>query len=122
MLYIHFLERVIEEGIAAAKQDYTRANQEEMLKGAIEGFEACREKKPSELAVLLMQARKERERSRDDSHWRLRCKELEIEWVSNVVSAALMNQKEPVIIAPTARGVMQAAKILGETNDNLVKH
>ena len=48
-----------------------------------------------------------------ERYWRVRCFALEVEWTCNVVSAALVNQGlGEAIVPPTARGVMQAARIL----------
>jgi hypothetical protein len=53
MNYHEFLERVVDEGIAAAKAYYTRPEQKQKLDGSIAGFEACRGKTPPELKELL---------------------------------------------------------------------
>ena len=47
-----------------------------------------------------------------EDYWRVRCREAEIEWVCNVVSAMLVNEKKSPIIPPTARGTITAGKIL----------
>jgi hypothetical protein len=115
MTYLEFLSRVIDEGIAAAQHDY--AKDERKRSGSIAGFETCRNKTPDELKLLMESASvATRDAYHNDDrkdYWWYRCYELEVEWVCNVVSAMLMNQKLPVIITPTCRGVMQAAKILG---------
>jgi hypothetical protein len=116
-----FLDRVIDDGIAAARADYREGPK---LEGSVEGFEDCRGKGPTELRDLLAEARQETVKARRaigdesdqalvDAYWRIRCRELEIEWVCNVASAALMNQGLRVIVPPTARGVMKAAEIVG---------
>jgi hypothetical protein len=119
------LARVIDDGIAAARRDYTKPRQKAMLEGSIEGFEACRACDFELLPDLLIRARnetlaahrlsQEQEESPPDvdAYWRVRCYELEVEWVCNVVSAVLVNQGEQPIITPTARGVMKAAEIVG---------
>jgi len=116
--YATLLERVVDDGIAAARADYTREHQKPMLEGSVAGFEACREKSPPELAALLLDARTEtgaRRRAEQDpeNYWWARCFDLEVEWVCNVMSAALMNSGQPVIVPPTMRGVKKAAEILG---------
>jgi len=114
MNFHDFLSRVIDEGIAAASESYAAPEEKEMLEGALAGFEACRKKNTAELAALLAQARKAcRDGFGQVGHWRRRCYEAEIEWVCNVVSAALVNVDQPPIIPPTARGMMKAASILG---------
>jgi len=47
------------------------------------------------------------------AYWHQRCKELEIEWVANCISAALVNQGERPLIPPTARALMHISTILG---------
>jgi len=111
--YATFLERIINEGIEAAKESYKK----DALKrdGAIEGFEACRGLEPKQLLELLGDARamtQEAFNDQSDDYWRIRCREAEIEWVCNVVSAMLHNQGIKPIVPPTARGMMKAASIL----------
>lgn len=122
MTYEEFLERVISEGIAAAKTDYAAPAQRMKLQGSVEGFEACRGQKPEGIAGLLKEAGKRTEEAKRRLHleeisagqyWRTRCREAEIEWVANVVSATLVANKLTPIIVPTARGCMHAARILG---------
>lgn len=122
MNFASFLDRVIEDGIAAARTDYSRPEQKSKLEGSIEGFEACRGKDPAALALLAARAAKDTELARMHLHedeistgeyWKKRCREAEIEWVVNVVSAALHNAGLPPITAFTARSVMAAARILG---------
>lgn len=121
MDFASFLDRVIEDGIAAARADYSRPEQKAKLDGSIEGFEACRGKDPAALALLASQAAKDTELARRRLHedeistgdyWKKRCREAEIEWVLNVASA-LHNAGLPPICAFTVRGVMAAARILG---------
>ena len=122
MDYQQFLERVVNDGIEAVRKDYSRPEQEPKLRGSIQGFEDCRGKSPIEIGELIKQAsrrtfeasiRVHEDEISDGEYWVVRCRELEIEWVANVVSAMLMNQGLPVIIAPTARGAMKAAEIVG---------
>lgn len=54
MNYNDFLNRIIDDGITAAKRDYE--NSPDKLKGAVAGFEACRGKSPPELFELLREA------------------------------------------------------------------
>jgi hypothetical protein len=122
MRFEEFLERVIDDGIEAAKADYTEPAQASKLDGSIAGFEACRGKDMLGLGLLLKEAHeKTREAFRDvhegridsDVYWFNQCYELEVEWVCNCASACLANQGLPVIVPPTCRGVMKAAEILG---------
>lgn len=117
MEYETYLDKVINDGIAAARVDY--AERPAMLKGAVAGFEACRGLQPSALAALLKDRNQQtRAAFRDESlsrdqYWETRCFEAEVEWVCNCVSAVLMNQNLPMIVNPTARGMMKAAAVVG---------
>lgn len=109
-----FLFFIIEDGIEAARHDYAR----DVMKrnGAIAGFEACRSLSPAELAALLLKAHdKTREKylQQAQDYWFWRCREAEIEWVCNVVSAVFYHQGLPVIVPPTLNAVIKAAEILG---------
>lgn len=110
------LEEIIRQGIEAVKQDYEENT--DQYNGSIAGFEACQNKSPEELLSLLNKSREDTQKAFrrypiTEGYWFIRCFELEVEWVCNVLSAILMNNNYPVIIMPTYRGVMQAAKIIG---------
>jgi hypothetical protein len=114
MEYEAFLTKVIDDGIAAATKSY--ASRPDKLKGAVAGFEACRGKSPEQLKSELETAGKATEMARicrANNYWEVRCFEAEVEWVCNVVSAAMASQNAPTIVSPTARGVMKAADVLG---------
>lgn len=117
--YQGFLHRVIEDGIAATKADYNRPDEAHKLLGSLAGFEACRDKSPEELFSVLKEAQEQSEQSfrlreEPDTYWFKRCYTLEVEWVCNVVSAALTNIGITIILPPpTALGVLKAAEILG---------
>lgn len=116
MPYKRFLYRVIGDGIKAAKADYTAPGDKEKLDGSLLGFRQCRGKNPKKLAKLLASSRAKEKKAlvqEQENRMFLACRALEIEWVCNCVSAALLNQGLPAIINPTARGVMKAAEILG---------
>lgn len=117
MNYDDFLRATIELGIDAARRDYTRPEQAEKLRGSLAGFEACRGKWPGQLNQLYDRTEAEasaRLDTEDYLYWR--CRHLEVEWVCNVVSAMLVNQGlPPTRVAPTARGVMTADKVLRES-------
>ena len=117
MNYSDFLNRVIDEGIEAARADYTKPEQKEMLEGSLKGFEACRGKDIKELLALLIKAQADTQRAFREQvadYWRVRCREGEIEWVCNVMSAALSNTGLEPIVPVTARGMMRAAEILAD--------
>lgn len=116
MRYHEFLALIIEDGIEAVRQDYVRPDQNQKRDGSIKGFEECRRLDPIRLAALLSEAHattncKYREQAMD--YWYWRCRETEIAWVCNVVSASLINQGLPPISDCTARGMIRAAEILG---------
>ena len=121
--YVEFLERAVNEGILAARRDYARREERAKLEGSIAGFEACRRKTPAELALLLEESGRKTEEARIrfhlgeisiDEYWGIRCKEAEIEWISNVVSVVLVRDGHPPITPPTVRAAMTAAAILEE--------
>lgn len=124
MTYDEFLTRVIDEGIAAARADYTKPEDKARLEGSVEGFEACRGKHPIDLQKLMWDARQKTQTAfhrvheteiTDENYWSIRCREAEIEWTCNVVSAMLMNEKMAPLdpLMPTARAVMKCAEIVG---------
>lgn len=118
-IFATFLEKVINDGIAAAKKDYAAPSQASKLHGSVAGFEACRGKLPLELRALLTEAttsmedyRREHQRE-PETYWFKLCYELEITWVCNVVSAMMYNQGFTPITEVTGRGLLKAAEILG---------
>ncbi len=114
MEYDRLLTRVVDEGIEAARKSYARSP--DKLKGAVDGFEFCRGKDTDGLRTALEHARTATKAARickADNYWEVRCFEAEVEWVCNVISAALENQGLPVIMRPTVRGFMKAASIIG---------
>jgi hypothetical protein len=118
MNYNEFLTRVIDEGIEAAKTDYTEESDKQRLEGSIAGFEACRDKNPEELVRVWKKASDDVNNAFGDNerkYWWFRCFQLEVEWVCNVVSAMLLNEGRRPLLAwlPTANGGMKAASILG---------
>lgn len=118
MQYYEFLALIIEDGIEAVRLDYPRPDQNQKRDGSIKGFEECRNRDPLQLATLrseahVMTSTKYSEQATD--YWYWRCRELEIEWVCNVVSGSLISQGLPPIGICTARGVLKAAEILGSS-------
>lgn len=116
MEYLTFLDKVIETGMEAARADYAKPDDRHKLRGALDGFEACRGKSPPEIAVLLGEARAQELKAYGDDldrYWELVCRAREIEWVANVLSALLMSSGQDVIVQPTCRGVLHAHRLLG---------
>jgi hypothetical protein len=118
-----FIMRVVQDGIEGAKNDPGISRHPKRLAGSIAGFEACLGKNLAELAKLLEDANRDcvlpegghaGNEDVTESYWEKRYYAIQIEWVCNCVSAALMSQKDvPLIVNPTARGAMNAARILG---------
>jgi len=118
MDYNQFLRRIIDEGIAAVTADYTEESDKDRLEGSIAGFNACRDKLPEQLVEIWTKASADVNEAfgdREKKYWWLRCFQLEVEWVINVVSAMLINEGQKPLLAwlPTANGGMKAASILG---------
>jgi hypothetical protein len=118
MNILEALNQIIDKGIEAVKRDYKEGT--DKYNGSIAGFEECRNKNPGELANLLIKSRQDTQKaflraSKDitEGYWFVRCFELEVEWVCNVLSAILQNNHLPVIVVPTCRGIMTAAEIIG---------
>ncbi len=122
MVYIEFLTQVIEDGLKSVGSDESLARHPKQLEGARAGFEACRDKLPEQLAELLAEANRKsalaysmaNDKDADiEEYWKQQYYTLQVEWVCNTVSAMLMSQGAPMITTVTARGVMNAARILG---------
>ena len=119
--YWGLLNATIDGGIAAARADYVRPDQADKLRGSVAGFEACREKDRYELVALWSDAGAKANQCNGNAtiygegYWYWRCYQLEVEWVLNVLSAAL--RCSMLSHLPTARGVMRAAEIVGVADD-----
>lgn len=114
LTYDEFLLLIIEDGTEAARLDYAR--DQTKLRGAIQGFDECRNRTPESLCALLLEAQQttaEKRLAEAPDYWFWRCREAEIHWVCNVVSAAFYHQGLPVIVPPTVNGALKAADILG---------
>lgn len=123
-MYNDLINRLIEEGIEGARKDYAGEGKcdAEKLAGSIDGFEACRGLQPEQMKDLLEDAHNKMQQAffrvsekeiSDGEYWRVRCRQAEIEWMANCVSAVMMNEGLEPIIPPTARAVLAVAKILG---------
>jgi hypothetical protein len=116
MRYQDFLNKVIDESIIAAKKDYTDPDKKHMLEGSVAGLKACRDLDPVALAHLLQRSHRIQmmafHTTNINRYWRLTCFSCEVEWVCNVVSAALSNMGMDPIIPYTARGLMMAARVV----------
>jgi len=113
MNHNQFLDRVINDGIQAAKRDYGSG---EKLQGSIAGFNTCRNRSIAELKEILEASHVATQDARlhqANNYWWYRCYEVEVEWVCNCFSVVLQNEGLSVIIPPTARAAMQVAQIVG---------
>lgn len=110
------LNRIIDDGIKAVRNDYTRPEDDDKLKGSIAGFEECRGKQPSEIVALRQEAHEKMMQAHAEhanDYWYWRCRESEIEWVINVLSNIMHAQGWTPIGIMTYRGAMKAAEIIG---------
>jgi hypothetical protein len=114
-----FIDRVCAEGIAAAKVGYARPQDADKLKGSIEGFELCQGVEHTEhlLEALHLANARALEAVADQAadHWCWCCRVAKIEWVCNVVSAALVvhGLKSLGPLWPTGAAMLKAADMLG---------
>jgi len=113
MEYNSFLSKIIDAGIEAAKRDYSKRIMH--LKGAVEGFEACRDKNPDELLQLLRDATgryQDAYNTQSEKFWYYSTFRSEVEWVCGCVSTYLFLNGEPPIASMTLRTAHQAIKVL----------
>ena len=118
--YDQLLDRIISDGVAEVREAYADPKDHHKRDGAIEGFEACRGKAPSDLVALWTEAERSAAQIARDfgdatDYWRQRYKTLQIEFVLNVVSVGLVNSGQSPLLRhlPTARGAMKYAAIVG---------
>ena len=100
MNYNDALNSIIDDGIEAARNDYSRPDQSQKREGSILGFEECRGLNPSQLAALLAESHAmtmTKHRNQASDYWYWRCRDIEIGWVCNVISAILViNEMRPI--------------------------
>jgi hypothetical protein len=123
MTYHQLVDRIIADGIAEVREAYADPEDHHKRDGAIEGFEACRGKAPSEIVELWRAAEDQahqimRSDPRDTKdYWRQRYKVLQLEWVLNVISVGL--GRSLLSHLPTARGALKYATIVGVRDSSL---
>lgn len=119
MTYEELLDRIVSDGIAEVQAAYAAPEDHHKRDGAIEGFEACRGKTPTELVTLWSEAERAADHIRcvanSDSgvkdYWRQRYKAMQIEFALNVISVGL---GQPLLAhLPTTRGALRYAAIVG---------
>jgi hypothetical protein len=118
--YDQLLERIIDDGIAEVREAYADPEDHHKRDGAIEGFEACRGKTPSELVELWSAAERQSAQMHVAdcdirAYWKQRYKALQLEWCLNVISVGFVSSGQPPLLGhlPTARGAMKYAEIVG---------
>jgi hypothetical protein len=115
---------IIEDGIQAARESYSKPSDSLKLAGAIRGFEDCRGKSPFGLKFLLAEVILEEQQARlgeSPDYWFHRCRSLEVRWVCNVLSCILVVNGFAPISGMTARGMIKAADIIGVGEDGKVE-
>ena len=124
MTYEQLLDRIISDGLTEVHEAYNTPEDCHKRDGAIEGFEACRNKTPPELVALwttteeetrqIRAACRENRREQQD-YWRIRYKELQIEFVCNVISVGLTSSGQAPLLPhlPTLRGARKYTEIVG---------
>lgn len=113
MSYADFIDKIIETGVAGAREHY--GEHSEKFRGSKAGFEDCRGKVPIDLTKLLKRVRQDAVEARlqgKSDYWYWRCREAEVEWVCNCVSAVLVSSGNEPIVPPTYRGMAHAQRIL----------
>ena len=109
------LNAIVDDGIEEVRHTYLRPDQHDRLEGSIAGFEACRGLDDESLLTLRDQARidtHEAMAAESRDYWRVRHRELQIEWTINVLSAAMHAHGLPPLAPPTMRGLLKASEIL----------
>ena len=110
------LNAIVDDGETSVRSTYVAIDQRAKLEGSLEGFAGCRMLGDDALLELARSAEAEVEEARREQsprYVRLRWRQLQIDWVLNVLSAAYHAHGRPPLVAPTARGMAKAADILG---------
>lgn len=108
------LNFIIDDGIEASKASYSEPINYLKLAGSIRGFEDCRNLDLVGLSKLLVEVAHTRYVHQNlPDYWFWRCREAEVEWVCNVLSAIFLTNHLPVLISPTLRGMLKATEIIG---------
>lgn len=110
------LDAIIDDGTTEVPMAYPRPDQRDKREGAIAGFAACRGLDDEDLKRLLAASREATGKamaSNDVRYWWHRMYELQVEWVLNVLSAAMAANGSTPPTGYTARGMLKAADVLG---------
>ena len=110
-----FLNLVIDDGLTEVVLAYPGPNGQMRREGCTRGFEDCRGLDGDGLLRLRDDAREATAaamRGQAPDYWFWRCRELQVEWVLNVLSAARHANGMPTLVTPTMRGMAKAAHVL----------
>ena len=114
MRYQDFLNKTVDESLPLAEDFYR--DHKASLEGAKAGLLACKDRTPPQLANLLARAESARTTALHntvvDRYLRLASFSSEVEWVCNVVSAALVSMEMDPIIPSTKKGYALASRIV----------
>lgn len=116
MPYLDFLNAIIDDGIEAARADYTKPHQTNLRDGAIAGFEECRGLDIMAVEALALEAAKRARQAMQDraaDHWYWRGRSAEIGWVRDVVTAVQWVFGHAPQVRPSGRALVKAYEILG---------
>jgi hypothetical protein len=114
MRYQDFLNTIVEYSLPLVENFYK--DNKAALEGARAGLLACRDRTPPQLALLLARVENVRTLALHNTlvnrYFRLASYSSEVEWICNVVSAALVSMGMDPIIPSTNRGFAMAARII----------
>lgn len=116
MKYFDFLNQTVDHCIAQGEL-YQIPQEESSMKFHTDGFEACRNKPPHELAALLQESVKNRaEHFGQSDYWYFRRYEVQVEWICNIVSVLLAARGNAPLAAhlPTSAAAEQLARLIGK--------
>lgn len=86
-----FLDRMINDRKISVKIDYEgQTHKQDILRGSVEGLEACRGRTLGQIQTMLENAHRQMVRAMSMNavnYWRLRAKELEIKWVLGIAKS-----------------------------------
>jgi hypothetical protein len=119
MDYNDFLNAVIDDGQSEVRIRFLQPNQSLRLSGALEGFEACRGLKRSEITQTLDDARLRTRIAMDaraSDYWFWRERELQIGWVLSVIGSVNFGETSPADVSTTLRPYLKALDVFGIQN------
>jgi hypothetical protein len=110
------LNAIVDDASCEMRLSYLRPDQKARLDGGLSGLEACRMLDDDGLLELRRDAVEALDKAqaarRPDWTWH-RWRLLQIDWVLNVLSCALVANGRPPLAEATGRGMLKAVDILG---------